>query len=176
MIKSLRVSGILLIFCMTGLCGAMAQDIKIGVVNIEGVIALSDMGKALQSKMETFMKDAEAELQPQVEMAREMQKQLQQNAATLSAAKTAELRRSLEDASVNIKRLQGDKQKEMERMRNEGLQEIEKALEPIFKQLREQDGYDLILEAGSGAILTASEKVDLSKMILERFNASVANK
>ena len=121
------------------------------------------------------MKEAEAELQPQVEMAREMQKQLQQNAASLSAAKTAELRRKLEDASVNIKRLQGDKQKEMERMRNAGLQKIEKALEPIFKKLREEDGYDLILDTGTGAILTASEKVDISKMVLERFNAAVAS-
>lgn len=174
MIKSLRVSGMLLIFCLAGLSGALAQDIKIGVVNIEGVIALSDMGKALQAKMETFMKEAEAEIQPQVEMAREMQKQLQQNAATLSATKTAEMRRKLEDASVNIKRLQNDKQQDMERMRNEGLAEIERALQPVFKKLREEDGYDLILETGSGAVLTASEKVDISKMVLERFNAAVA--
>ncbi len=151
-----------------------AEDYKIAVVNIEAVIANSQPGKDLQEKLQEFRNQARSEVKVRVDKATELQQQAQDGAASLSAQKAADLKRQYEDEAVAIKRLQQDKQAEGQTLQANGLKEIEKLLGPIFEQLREEGGYDLILDSSGSvsSIIMYSEKVDISKLVLDRLNAA----
>ncbi len=57
-------------------------------------------------------------------------------------------------------------------MQQEGLAGIERALGPIFQQVRDEQGWDLILARTPGLTLVVSQRVDLTEEILQRFNAA----
>lgn len=153
-----------------------AQDLKIAVVDLEGVIALSDMGKTLQEKLKTFRTQTQGELKALVDRAAEIEKQATAGGAALSELKLAELRRQYEDANIEVQRMRKDKQAEAQQIRDEGLKNIEIALQPVFESIQKETAYDIILNKAAGVVIMASEKADISQMVLDRFNAAVKNK
>jgi len=48
---------------------------------------------------------------------------------------------------------------------------IEKQLEPIFKKIQEENGYDLILNNVPGVVVMANENVDITQLVVDRMNA-----
>ena len=173
MTHQMRMPFVALALCLA-VSVAHAQEYKIAVVNIEAVIANSDAGKSLQSKLQDFRKQATADVKALVDQADAMQKQAQDNAATLSAGKLAELKRGYEDKALEIKRMRQDKQAQGQRIQEQGLKEIEKLLGPVFEKLRAEEGYDLILDSSGqvSSIIMYSEKVDISQLVLDRLNAA----
>ncbi len=71
-----------------------------------------------------------------------------------------------------MRRFRDDKQREGQKMQEESLREIERMLEPVFEQARQEMGLDLILNNVPGVVLMAGERVDITAMMIERFNAA----
>ncbi len=44
----------------------------------------------------------------------------------------------------------------------------------MFDQIREERGYDLILNRALGVVVMASERVDITDLVIERFDAATA--
>ena len=103
----------------------------------------------------------------------QMMKQAQQMQEKLAEMqeKLAELQKQWEDAQIGIRRYRDDKQREGQKIQAEGLREIEKQLQPVFEKIRDESGYDLILNNVPGVVVMANEKVDITAMVVERFNA-----
>ena len=57
-------------------------------------------------------------------------------------------------------------------MQDEGLREIERNLAPVFRQIRDEQGYDVILALTPGIVLMVSERVDITQLVLDRYNAA----
>ena len=146
--------------------------IKIGVVDLDFIVAQSPAGKALQSKLEAFQKRIREEGESKAEAARDLRTRIAEGANTLSDDKLAELQRQYEDAQVAIRRFQDDKQREGQKMQQEGLREVEKQLEPVFERIRDSGGYDLILNNVPGVVVMAGERVDITKMVLDELNSA----
>lgn len=152
---------------------AQGQDaIKIAVVDLEAVVAQSSSGKALQAKLEKFQQDVQVEADALAENARGIRTRMAEGANTLTAEKLAELQKQYEDETIKMRRLRDDKQREGQKMQAEGLREIERQLEPIFKQIQEQEGYDLIINNVPGVVVMANERVDITGMVVGRLNAA----
>ncbi len=151
---------------------ATAQELKIAVVDLEGVIALSDMGKALQEKLKAFRQETQGQLKTLNDKAAEIEKQATAGGAALSEQKLAELRRQFEDAKIDINRMRKDKQAEAQGIRDQGLKEIEVALQPVFDEIQKEEAYDIILNKATGVVIMASEKADISQKVLDRLNAA----
>jgi Skp family chaperone for outer membrane proteins len=154
----------------------VAQDaaadgpIKIAVVDLERVVALSSYGKALQDKLRAFEEQVKAENTALAEAAKAIQEQAAAGAQSLSEEKLAELQKAYEDKAIEIRRFRDDKQREGQKLQQEGLKEIEVALEPVFKAVRDEGGYDLILNNTPGLVVMANERVDITQMIIDRLN------
>ncbi len=83
-----------------------------------------------------------------------------------------QLNKELEDATIALRRFRDDKQREGQKMQEEGLLNIEQVLQPIFAQVRDEMGFDLILNRVPGVVLMISERVDITPLMVERLNAS----
>ena len=173
----IRVSGLLFAALAAALAGAGAaaaqeRPINIGVVNLDYVVANSPAGKALQEKLKAFQEEAQKEIDAKTDAARAIQQRGVDGANSLSEDKLAELQQELEDAQIAIRRLQETKQREGRKMQEEGLKEIEKQLEPVFTAVRDEGGYDLILNNVPGVVLMVGEGVDITQKVVDKLKAA----
>ena len=151
-----------------------AQDapLKVAVVDVEVLVAESPQGKALQDRLGQFQAETSAELQRMQNDAQAIQQRITDGANSLSADKLAELNKELEDASIALRRYRDDKQREGQKMQEEGLLAIEEVLQPIFAQVRDEMGFDLILNRVPGVVLMISERVDITPLMVQRLNSA----
>jgi Skp family chaperone for outer membrane proteins len=170
-----RVFSLLVILAL-GALAASAQDstIKIGIVDLEQVVAQSAMGQGLQARLEGLQSSAQAEADALTEKSRETRRRISEGAGVLSDEKLAELQAQYEADNIAIRRFRDDKQREAQKIQQEGLRDIENALRPVFQRLQENDGFDLILSGAPGIVVMATEEIDITALVIERFNASQA--
>ena len=154
--------------------GAAAQErpLNIGVVDLDFVASQSSAGKALKEKLDTFQQAAQAALAPLEEKASNIRQQGVDGVNSLSQERLAELQQSYEDAVREARRLRESKQREGEKMQAEGLQAIEAQLGPVFEKVRDEGGYDLILNNAPGIVVMAGERVEITQLVIDRLNAA----
>ncbi len=155
--------------------GAGAQEaLTIVVVDLERVVAQSAAGQALQAQLVKFQEDVKAQGEAKAAAARDIRQRIADGANSLSEDKLNQLQKDYEDATIDIRRFQDDKQREGQKMQTEGLREIEKQLQPVFEKIRDEGGYDLILNNVAGVVVMANDKVDITPLVVERLNAAAA--
>ncbi len=173
----LMIAGIFLLlggFLTVPVSNAQEAPIKIVVVDLERVVAQSAAGKALQGKLAAFQEQIKTEGEAKAAAARDIRQRIADGANSLSDDKLSQLQKDYEDATIDIRRFQDDKQREGQKMQGEGLREIEKQLQPVFEKIRDDGGYDLILNNVAGVVVMANESVDITPLVVERLNAAAA--
>ncbi len=151
---------------------AQEANIKIAVVDLERVFVLSEAGKGLQGQLAAFQTQVQTEGEKMAKELNDLRQRAIDGGQSLSEDKLSEMQKAIEDKNIAIRRFRDDTQREGEKMKNEGLALIEQQLEPIFKQVRDELGLDLILNNVPGIVVMANEKVDITGVIVERLNAS----
>ncbi len=151
---------------------AQEKPIKIVVVDLERVVALSAAGKELQGQLAKFQEDVKAEGEGKAAAARDIRQRISDGANSLSEEKLTQLQKDYEDATIAIRRFQDDKQREGQKLQAEGLREIEKQLQPIFEAIRTEGGYDLIINNVPGVVVMANERVDITQEVINRLDSA----
>lgn len=151
------------------------QAINIAVVDLDFVVAQSPAGQALGKQLEAFQKQATTEAEAKQKAAVDLRKRMQEGVNSLSEEKLAEMQKQYEDIMIDIRRFRDDKQREGQKMQDEGLKEIEKQLEPVFEKVRDENGYDLILNRVPGVVVMAGERVDITQKVIAALNAGAGS-
>jgi Skp family chaperone for outer membrane proteins len=149
---------------------AQEAPLKIAVVDVEVVVAESPQGKALQVRLEQFQNEVQAEMQRMQNDAQAIQQRITDGANSLSEDRLSELNKELEDATIAMRRYRDDKQRQGTKIQEEGLVGIEQVLQPVFAQVRDEMGFDLILNRVPGVVLMISERVDVTALMIQRLN------
>jgi len=155
---------------------AMAQQapLRIAVIDLDRLVAQSDVGKALQAKLENFQMQVQSEGTGLAEKARATKKLIDDGAISLSQDRLAELQAQYEDETIEVRRFTDKKQREGAKMRDDGLKEIEDKLQPVLDTVQADGNYDLILNRALGVVVMASERVDITDQVITAFNAAEA--
>jgi len=174
--KWIARSAIILLVVSFTLTPGFAQEapLKIAVVDVEIVVAESPQGKALQARLEQFQTQVQGELQRMQNDAQAVQQRITDGANSLSEDRLSELNKELEDATIAMRRYRDDKQREGTKLQEEGLLGIEQVLQPVFAQVRDEMGFDLILNRVPGVVLMVSERVDVTPLMIQRLNAATS--
>ena len=150
---------------------AFAQGaVKIAVVDLDIVVASSQAGQDLANKLKTLQESAGAQVEAMQKEAVELRQRIAEGANSLSDDKLADMQKQFEDKTIEIRRFTDDKQREGQKMQQEGLAAIEKQLEPVFEKVRDEGGYDLILNRVPGVVVMAGESIDITKKVIETLN------
>ncbi len=149
------------------LATAQETSLKIGVVDVEQVVAESPQGQELQARLETFQSEVQAQLNVMQEEARAIRRRIAEGTNTLTQDRVAQLEKEYEDAGIAIRRYRDDKQREGQKLQDEGLRAIEKVLEPVFEQARTEMGLDIIFNRVPGVIILTSDRVDITPAMIE---------
>jgi Skp family chaperone for outer membrane proteins len=151
---------------------AQGTSIKIGVVDLDAVVAQSSAGKELQAQLDKFQKEVQAEGEKMSAEANAIRKQATDGGATLSQEKLSELQEQYDEKANAIRRFRDDKQKEGQQIQAKGLRKIEDQLKPIFEKVRDEGGYDIILNNVPGVVLLINARVDLTAEVIKRVNGT----
>ena len=154
--------------------GAQDAPVRIAVVNLDFIVAQSPGGRDLQARLEQFQRDVQAQADVINAAALDIRQRMTDGVNTLSEEKLAELQKQLEDKQIELRRFRDDKQREGQKMQNEGLQQIERQLEPVFEKIRDEGGYDLILNNVPGVVVMAGPRVDITQKVVEALVATTA--
>lgn len=170
----LRNTILLLAALMLVAPSAIAQDTtppKIAVVDIDAVLGQSNLGKKLQEKIQQVAQNAQKKGEEMAEQARAVQTKLQEGQASLSETQKSEMGKQLQDFQISLRRLEDDTKREVQRLQNEGLADIQTKIRPVLSKIQEASNYDLILSANDTAIISWTPRVDITKRIIDELNA-----
>ena len=172
----LLIAGAALLLSTLPVAPAAAQEkpVNIVVVDLEAVVANSAAGRELQERLGKFQQEVKAEGEAKAASARDIRQRISDGVNSLSEEKLNQLQKDYEDATIDIRRFQDDKQREGQKMQAEGLRDIEKQLQPVFEKIRDEGGYDLILNNVPGVVVMANERVDITKLVIDRLNSAAA--
>lgn len=145
---------------------------KVAVVDLEVVVGGSELGQRLQRDLAAFQDRARVELKAKQDEAVAVRAKITPD---LTPGELERLQKQYEDAAIAMKRLQDDKQREGQVLQDEGLKAIDLALGPILTAIREEEGFDLILNRTAGVVLLVSDRVDITRQVIERFNSQTSS-
>lgn len=154
---------------------ATAQDdapLRLAVVDLEAVVSGSAAGLALQAEMEAFRQSVQAEMDRRQLEAGSLRERIAEGGAALPAEQLAGLQQQLDAAMAEIQRYASDQQREIEKLRNRKLGEIERGLQPVFEQIQAESAYDVIFNKTPGIVVMAGERVDITQEVIRRFDAA----
>ncbi len=160
------------ILILAGAAMAQQAPIRVAVIDLDRLVAQSNVGQQLQKKLEDFQKQVQTEGKALADKARATKKLIDDGAISLSQERLTVLQAQFEDEGTKVRRFTEAKQREGAKMRDDGLQEIEVKLQPVLDTVQSEGNYDLILNRALGVVVMASDRVDITDQVIAAFNAA----
>ena len=171
----MQVNKAILLFGLASvlLWGTAAQDepIKIGIVDIDQAISSTEEGKAAREEFARKQRDAEALLQPMYERYQALEEELKAKKFVLSdealfqkQLDIAEIRNQIQN---KMKELEGQLQVDQKRLEGP----LTAKLVDIINDLGKSKGFTVIMRRGTPGLLYTREALDITDMVIEKYNA-----
>ncbi len=169
---------LLVVFMVVGLAasGAAAEGLKVGVVDLQKAMALSEAGQkakaVFQKKVDRVQKDLKAK---QDELAL-LKDELDRQSSLLSDEARMEKQSSYQVGLKDFKRRYEDAQEELRREDAKLSEKILKELQVVIDDYGEKEHYDLILEKTQSGLLHRNMDLDITSKIILLYDESKKGK
>ncbi|HEY7678551.1 MAG TPA: OmpH family outer membrane protein [Candidatus Methylomirabilis sp.] len=150
---------------------ATPESVRVGAVDMQAVILQSAKGQRAQATLKAEFESKQKDLNAREEEIRKLQADLERQKAVLSQAALREKEESIQRRIRDIRRTGEDMQRDMQKREAELVGEIQRDIMQVIVEYGKEKGYNLILERGTGAVWFVNERADLTKDIIERYNA-----
>ncbi len=145
---------------------ATAQDIRIGVVNVERLIRDSNSTKAAQTKLEAEFSKREKELADLGTQLKTATEKFERELPTLAESQRVSRQRQLVEQDREFQRRQREFQEDLGSRKNEEYQQALERAYKALKQVAESEKFDLVIEETA----YASPKFDITDRVLKVIN------
>jgi outer membrane protein len=166
-------SGLLLIALGALLAwGTAAQDepIKIGVVDLEHAISSTDEGKAAREEFARKEREAQDQVKPLADRYKALEEEFKAKKFVLSEEalyqKQLDLAEMRNQIQIKLKELEAQLQVDQRRLEGPLLNKLGE----IITEVGKTQGYTLILRRGTPGVLYTREALDVTDVIIKRYN------
>ncbi|MEO0345035.1 MAG: OmpH family outer membrane protein [Pseudomonadota bacterium] len=147
---------------------ASAQELKIGVVNVQALLQQAPQTKAsLEALQEEFAPRERTVLAKQKEL-EELSEKAQRDLAVMGEEERRSMERQLRDGRRDLERLQAEFVEESNLRRNEELAKLQRVLLQQVDTYARENGYDIIF--GDGVIF-ASGRTNITRAVLDKLTS-----
>lgn len=147
---------------------AMAQDFKVGVVNVLRLTNESTPAKLAQQKLEQEFSKRQKELAEQQANLKSLSEKFERDAPTLSETQRVARQKEYTDVGRDFQRRQREFQEDLNARRNEELQLVMDKATRAVKQVADAEKYDLVLQEA----VYVNSKHDITDKVLKILNAA----
>ncbi len=139
----------------------LAQDYKIGYVNLDRIMRDSAPAKAAQTRLEAEFSRREKDMDDLAQRVKSASDKLSKEAPTLPESEKVKRQRELLEQDRELQRKRREFQEDFSQRKNEEISNLVERANRVVKQIFEQERYDLILQdpAFAGPRLDITDKV-----------------
>lgn len=156
---------VLLLACAAA--AALAQDMKIGFVDVERIRRESAPAERASKQLEKEFAPRAQELQRREAQVKTLQAQLEKDAMTLSESERRVKEQELSRMSVDFQRLQREYREDLNLRRNQELATLFERADRVIKQIADAEKFDLILQEA----VFRSPRIDITERVLKALAA-----
>lgn len=164
-----KIATIAVLFVLAFSTVAIAE-LKIAVVDLQKALDESDAGKAASKKIEQEYKEMQAKIQKKRDELQSMQAELNSQSSILSEQAKQNKMAEYQDELKNLKRMVDDSNAELQRQERSYVSKIADDLTEVVRKLGKELKYDIILERQEAGVVHNSETVDITPLVIERYN------
>lgn len=151
-----------------------APPLKIGVIDPERIVAESARGKQAVERLNKERDQRLAEGNRMRQEITDLQKRLNDGRLSLGQDKLKQLNDEIEEKTIGIQRYGENAQREMQKLEQEIMDPVEEQILRVINQVGAEQGYTLIFKKFQSGLVFASEAVDLTPLVIQRFDAAPA--
>ncbi|MGB4118178.1 MAG: OmpH family outer membrane protein [Polaromonas sp.] len=147
---------------------AGAQELKIGIVNLDRIFREANSAKTAQTKLEQEFGKREKDLNDVATQLKTLSDKFEREAPTLSETQRATRQKQLVDQDRDFQRKRREFQEDLNARKNEELQQVIERANRVVKTLAEAEKYDLIVQEA----VYVNPKHDITDKVLKSLNAT----
>ena len=164
--KYLIKIGFILLFISSA---SLAEEYKIGVVNVQSILASIPQTEAATKKLEKEFGPRDRSIAKDNKALEKLAEKLKKDGAIMSESERTKIERDIQTRQRDLKRRAQEFQEDLNFRRNEMMQEIQKKIADVVRAYAKENRFDMVLVNGA---VYFSERVDLTKTIVERMSKS----
>lgn len=149
---------------------AESAELKIGVVNTARILNEAPQVKAARDRLKNEFADREQALAKIRDELKNKEEKLQRDGAILSEEQRRQLEHELVNGKRDFVRAQNEFREDLNIRQNEIFSKVQHDIQQVIHELARDQQYDLILEN----FVYASNKVDITNLVLQRLNQQAA--
>ena len=153
---------------------AFAQNApaRVAVIDVQKVLTQSTAGKAAYEKLKKMQDDRVEKAKSMDEELRKLDADINAKKLSLSEDKLTEMQKQLADKRIAMQRFAQDADREIGEARDRELQALEAKIKPVIDALGKEMGLAAIFNKFESGLVYASDAIDITQTVVERFNAA----
>ena len=163
------IAGALLIGLMVS--PVFADEVKIGYVDLQRALNDSNAGKRARDEFKVQVDKAQASLKKQKDELDGLREQLEKKSLVMKDEERRNMEKELARKGRDFERAYKDSQGDLQAKDNELTAGILRDLQKVIKEYGDKQGYTLILENSSNAVLYGAKDADLTDQIIKIYDA-----
>lgn len=144
---------------------------KIGFVDLQKALNLSKAGKNAKTSITEKVKEFEVKIEGQQNELKKLKEELEKQAVLLSADARAAKERDYQQKLKDFQRFTKDRQEELQQLDAQYTNQIVEKLLEMAQDIAKKDGFDLLLERGSGGVIYGAESIDITDKLIAASDA-----
>jgi outer membrane protein len=149
-----------------------SADLRIAVVDMDRVMAESNLGKSEQANIDKLKGDRTALINTKQKELDAMEEQIRNASLSWSDEKREEQSRQFENKRVELRRLNEDATRDVQAEFSRSMTKLQKAALGITGAIGREKGYTLIFEKNTVPVLYASDSVEITDEVIRRLNST----
>lgn len=171
-INRILAVGFISFFFLTGLSSA-AGAVKIGIVDFQKILEVSNAGKTAQVEINKQGKQMEDDLKNRGSEIEELEKKLERESLVMSKDVREEKLREVRIKIGDFKALQQKYMDDFKMLENRIINRIQKEVVELVQKYGEKEGFQLIVEKRTGGVVYAPANIDITDVVIQMYNVQV---
>jgi outer membrane protein len=162
-----RVTGILIALALSVVgFNAFADNVKIGVVDLQKIMQTSSQMKEIQAKLEKDFKPRRDKLVDMEEGLKQDMEKFKRDSAVLGDAQKKELEKKIVAVQQTFEREGQQYQQELSTAHNEAMEELYSKIRKAIAKVADTDKYDVVLQKDAAPY--SAEKLDITDSVVKQ--------
>ncbi len=150
--------------------GESVAATRMAVIDVQRLLFDSKVGQEAVEVLRNLREQKQAEAQTHQSEITALRDRLAEGRLSLSEDRLAELEKQVEDKLIDYQRFQDDAERALQEGQENAFGKIERDVMPIINQVAVELDYSVIFNKFQSGLLFASETIDITDTILERFD------
>ena len=149
---------------------ARADEAKIGIVDMQKCIQMSESGKKAKSELESAFNKKKKELQDQEASLKKLQEDYSKKKSALSESAQKEQERKLQEKFMKYQETVQRSQAEIQKKEQEMSAPIIQTVRAKVSEIAKKKGFGIVLEKNDNIVIYSEDKFDITDEVMKSLN------